>query len=457
MKNPFKTLFSRKQPPVKRTKTAVSAVSWPIPEGSFLEYILNGTGSITANQAMEYYRKSSAIATAVDKIAGKVEQITPVLEGRDGKLISDHEVLRLLTNPNPFESWTGFIGKLSRHYLLTHDSHLSLIGNIRRPPLELYAIKPQNVSVTSANDSYPASYLITSGPCKGNYARELDKDRARFVYNELQELTHIMGFSSRSDDTVADSPLEAAALEARQLIKGRYHNLALLDNGGRLSLIVAFKDADGMDDDEHATRKQRINEDLAGEQNAGGIAVISGEEVEIKEVGKSNKDMDFSELDKTASQAIYLRYEVPLPLVTTEASTYNNIENALLDFYENTVLPFTDFLFEGVQKAVFPRYNNSLEGYRLTYDPESINILIRQKLDEIKKRRDINIETTNELRALLPHREAVEGGDVLYQNATLVPVGTDLFTEDEVSVEELGGRRARSAGAQNPDENDDNE
>ncbi len=42
----------------------------------------------------------------------------------------------------------------------------------------------------------------------------------------------------------------------------------------------------------------------------------------------------------------------------------------------------------------------------------------------------MGLETKNELRALLG-REPAEGGGVLYQAANLVPVGHDLFTDDE--------------------------
>lgn len=428
--NPFK-----RQEPIQ-VKTQTTEVIWPLPDGSFLEYALGLGGRVSATQAMQFYRTNSTIATAVDKIATKIEQITPVLETRDGKFIDDHEVLDLLRNPNPFDTWNEFIGKFARHYLLKHDAYISLLGNIQRPPLELYAVKPQNVSPMQSIDYFPASYNITVGPGRGHYMRVEKGRKIRFLDGNMREFYHLMGFSSRSDDIQGDSPLEAAALEARQQIKGRVHNLSLLEQGGRLSLIVAFKDPDGIDDDEHQLRKRRINEDLAGETNAGKIAVVSAADVKMQEVGVNPKDMDYVELDTVASQAIYLRYNIPLPLVSTKATTFNNIRNALFDFYENTVLPETDTLFLGLSKVILPRYK--IDDMKLSYDPESINILIRQKLEEIKLRKEINIETANELRSLLPGREPLsEGADVVYQPATLAPMGQDLFTDDNFTPEDL--------------------
>lgn len=455
MKNFLKRFF-RKEEPIAR-KAQQSEVIWPLPEGSFLEYALGYGGRVTAAQAMRFYQTNSTIATAVDKISTKTEQITPVLKNlSDNSFISKHPVIDLLMNPNPFDTWREFIGKYSRHYLLKHDTYLALFGNVNRPPLELHAVKPQNVNVIQAIDNFPRSYNITIGAGRGHYLRTEKGRIVRYLDGDLKEFYHLMGFSSRSDEIQGDSPIEAAALEAKQQIKGKTHNLALLDNGGRLSLIFSFKDEDGISDDEHKLRKKRILEDLSGEGKAGSIAVISGQTTEVKEAGIHNKDMDYAKLEQIAGEAIYLRYEIPLPLVSTDASTYNNVQNAMFDLYENTILPHTDTLLSALSKILLPRYGIKLSEMILSYDPESINILIRQKLKEVQERRVINIETPNELRSLLPNREPLdEGGDVVYQPATLVPMGQDLFTDDNFTPEELERRLALERDREEEIDDDD--
>lgn len=422
--------FNKKIEPVKKKSWDAS---YDIPAGSFLEYALGGGGTISAQQAMKFYQSSSAIATAVDKISDAIVEIQPVLKIRGtDKYINEHEVLNLLANPNGFETYIEFIKKACNHWLLTHDSHITALGGVMRPPLEIYAVKPQVVSVNqNGDDGYADAYNVTFGPARGDYRRETIKRKTHYLDGGLRELYHIMGFSSRQNDVSGDSPIEAAALEARQQIQGKYHNLALLKNGGRLSLLVNFKDENRIEVDEHNERKKRINEDLAGSDNAGGIAVVSGPEVKITEAGINNKDMDYAKLDKVASESIYLRYKVPLPLVSTDKSTYNNMEKAIFDFYEGTVCTNANIIFAGLSKFLLPRYGVDTSKIKITYNPESIPVIMRQKLIEIKERRAINIETTNELRKLLPNREPLaNGGDEVYQPATLVPVGTDAFTDD---------------------------
>lgn len=437
IKNRIKNIFSGKK--------SISSVI-PLQAGSFLEYAMGGSGRVTASQAMAFYRGNSAVATAVDKIASAVEQITPVLLTKEDNVKvydTNHEAVKNLLSPNPFETYKEFIGKLSRHYLLTHNGYFLQFGGLTKPPHEMYATKPQSVAVLGGGDNFAGKYFILGNEMgAGEYSRQTDikGESVKYMSGALKEFYHIIGFSSRGNDFMGDSPLEAAAMDVKQQIHGKKHNLSLLNNGGRLSLIVSFKE-EFPDDDEHRQRKKRIQEDLGGSSNTGKIAVVSAEDVSIKEVGTSNKDMDFSTLDKTSEQAIYKRYGIPLPLVSTDAATYNNIESALFDFYENTVLPIYDTLFSGISKVYLPRYGLDITENVLTYDPESINIIIRQTLKELEQRKKINIESHNELRSILPNREPIENGDIVYQNASMVPVGMDLMTLDNYETpEEIAAR-----------------
>lgn len=421
---------------VSRVRGEVKSTgSISIPSGSIIEFALRG-GLLSASKAMELYRKNSSLATAVDLIAGTFEQIQPVLKDPDGKLTEDHDVIRLLNQPNGFQSWEQIAGEISRHYLLTSDSHLSGLGNIKRPPLELYAVKPQTVSVTEdQRDSFPMTYLVTQGAGRGQYARETEKGIVRFHSGSLKELFHTMGFSSRVNNISGDSLIQSIILEINQKIQGLTHNLKLINNGGRLSLIMAFKDKDGLDDDEHKARKKRIIEDLAGPNNAGGIAVISAADGDIKELGKSNKDMDYVKLDHIATLTIFLRYKIPLPLVTNDASTFNNLKTAVGLLYDQATLPLADTLFGGLSKFLLPKYGLDPSQYSITYDTLSITALKTRMLEQIKEQRGMNLETTNELRAGMG-REPIENGDTLYQAANLVPLGQDLFTDDNVTNDE---------------------
>lgn len=394
-----------------------------------MELLFSGT-KLNPAAAMNFYQQVASVSTAVDCIADEIQGISPVLENnKTGKIVADHDVIKLLTNPNGAESGNMFLSSLSRHYLLTHDAYIYAAGSVNRPPAELWAVKPQNVSVSKSMDGYAHSFIVSNGKGSGNYTRKQDRRMGwRYYDGSLEELYRISSFSSSSDNVRPDSPLNSAALEARQQILGRYHNLRILENGGRLSLVAIFKDT--MDQEQHDMRRHKINEQMAGADNAGKIGVISADDLEIKEFGNTNKDMDFAELDKTAREAIYLRYKVPLPLVSMDASTFNNLEQAVYHLYDRAVIPTYSYLMTGVTRMLLPRYGMDPSEWTITYNPEDIPALQSRRVDELKKRKDIGIETINELRSFLPGRGPVEGGDDIMQPATMVPIASDLNTDD---------------------------
>ena len=404
----------------------------PIQRGSLMDMIF-GSGRMTPQAAMEFYRTSSSVAIAVDMIADEVEHLEPVIRTEDGKYIQDHDLLRLLKSPNGFDNWSGFIGASARHYLLTRECFYYGGGGVSRPPLEMFAVKPQTIStIENAADRYPQVFMVTDGRASGTYTRLEKARKVNYFDGNLRELFRVHGFSSRTDETRADSPLEAVALEAKQQIQGRVHNLALLDNGGRLSLIVQFKDA--MSEDEHIARRDSLNRTLSGAGNAGRIAVVSSSDMEIKEAGTNNKDMDYAVLDAVAREALFLRYKIPLPLVSNDAATDNNMSHAVFQLYDRCVLPLADVLLDGLGRFLLPRYGLDPARACITFNPESIDALVSRRVDMLLARQKLGVETINELRAQLPNREPLEGGDVLYQPSTLVPVGTDLFTDDNVDA-----------------------
>lgn len=417
----------------------------PIQRGSLMDMIFGG-GRMTPAAAMEFYRTCSSVAIAVDMIADEVEHLQPVIQMEDGKYNADHELIRFLRSPNGFDNWAGFIGAAARHYLLTRECFYYGGGGITRPPLELFAVKPQTIStIENAVDRYPQNFMVTDGRGSGTYTRTERARKVNYFDGGLRELFRVHGFSSRTDETRADSPLEAVALEAKQQIQGRVHNLALLENGGRLSLIVNFKDSLG--EDELVARRDVLNRVLGGAGNAGRIATVSSSDMEIKEAGTNNKDMDYAELDNVARQALFLRYKIPLPLVDNSASTDNNMEHSVYHLYDRAVLPLADVLLDGLGRMLLPRYGLDPTRVSLTFNPESIDALVDRRVKMLLDRQKLGVETINELRQQLPNREPLEGGDTLYQPSTLVPVGTDLFTDDNVDDATVAARLAAEDAA----------
>lgn len=394
--------------------------------GSFLKFGAAGT-AVTPTSAMNLYNKSSAVSIPINYIAEAFASINPVLKNGT-EIITNHPVLDLLQTPSPFYTQDLFFENLAKNYLITGETELIAIGSINRPPIELQPINPKNVTVNEGQGGLATSMIVSGETLVGAYNLTKQGRSVRYLRGNLSEIKQIRNYSTRDNSLIrGQSPLVSASAEARQHIEGGKHNVSLLNNGGRVSLVFHF-DEDLNDDDFQAT-KQRVVDQYGGSTKAGTIGVTSGGKLSIQEMSKSNLDMDFGNLQQMAQRAVALQYKVPLPLITVDASTFNNYKEAKSAMYDDAVLPLADRLFGGLSDFLLPRYGLDPSKFRLTYDLDQITALASRRNEELKLRRDLNLETTNEMRALLG-REPVDGGDTVLAPATMIPIGTDLFTSD---------------------------
>lgn len=414
---------------VREEKSMVLGTSEAL--GSFLMF--GNNNAATPSGALALYDKSTAVSIPVNMVADAFASINPIIKFKD-EIIDTHEILDLLNAPSPFYSRTLMLEILAKDYLVTGETEIVALGGVNRPPLELQPISPRNISVNEAQSGVNGSFIVSGNTLAGNYVLTKARRRIRYLDGGLREIKQIRNYSTRNNSLLrGQSLLVSASKEALQHIKGGDHNISLLDNGGHVSLVFHF-DADLNKDEFDATRA-RVREQYAGTHNAGLIGVTSGGKLDIKEMGTNNKDMDFANLQQMAQRAVALQYKVPLPLLTTDASTFNNYKEARAALYMDAVLPLADRIYNGLTELLMPRYGLDAADFRITYDKTKIEALTAIALEELKLRKEINIESDNELRATIG-RKPYQGGDVVLKPANLIPAGTDIFAEPGEEIDD---------------------
>lgn len=389
------------------------------------KFILYGamSNAETPAAALQLYRDSSVVFIPINKIAEAFSTLEPVLE-IDDKKVEDHPLLDLLRNPCPEFSQQLFMMSLATYYLVTNETFVLLFGNLKQPPKQLYPINPADVMHNVVN-GLVGQYSITGNLFPSTYT---NLGNATYVSQErLKQLVHIRGFNPSDSSIIRGrSKLVAASNAARTQILGAQHNLSLLERGGRLSLIFHF-DQEMTKSDFQAVKDEVIAK-FGGASNAGTIGVTAGGKLDIKEAGMTNVDMDWLNAQKLSQETLLLTYNLPLPLFSTSAATYDNYSTSLLAFYDDAVIPLSKVIFGGLAKVLFPKFGISGDA-ELTFDKDDVSALIERRIDEVKKRKEIGIETDNELREMIG-REPYPGGDVMYKPSSEIPVGTDVLTEN---------------------------
>jgi HK97 family phage portal protein len=346
-----------------------------------------------------------------------------VIELEDGTVINSHPVLDLLKRPSPYYTKKLFLDTLAKNFLITGETHLVALGGITRPPLELQPISPDKITLTEGDEGLATSVIVSGNTMSGQYVATRDGKVVKYLRDGFSEIHMTRSFKTQNNSLLrGESLLVSASSEVRQHILGGTHNVSLLEKGGRVSMIFHFKE--DMSDDDFKTTQERVRAQYGGASNAGEIGVTAGDgSLEIKEAGSKNVDMDFANLQKMAKVAVANQYGFPLVLLDTDAATFNNYEVAKEALYDDAALPFADVIFESLSEFLLPRYGEDPAKMRIVADMDSIPALVMRRNKELKLRKEIGIESINELRSSVHGRDDVEGGDDVLVPANLVPVG----------------------------------
>lgn len=402
-----------------RTIEVKSALGSTTELGSFMMF---GTETpATAAGAIRLYEQSSAVANPVHMIADQFQLLEPILiETGTGDIEERHPLLDRLRSPSPDFTLELFLQKLAIDYLVTGEAVVGALGNIDFPPVELQPLSPQDLTVIEGSGGYAAKWDVSGASLSGAYSGRVVKGVRRFVRDPLTELRVIKRYSTKNGSLLrGQSILYSAAKDARQNIAGGEYNLSLLRDGGRVSLVFHFEE--DMADDAWEATKRRVRETYGGPDGEK-IGVTSGGKMDIKQLGLTSRDMDFEKLQQMTKFALAVAYHVPIPLLTTDAMTYNNMGEAKLMLFDDAVIPLARKILGDLGAWLLPRYKLDPNQYELSFNPEKIEPLIDRRNARLKARRDLALETINEMRRELPNRPDVENGDQILVPGTMTPL-----------------------------------
>jgi HK97 family phage portal protein len=391
-------------------------------------FLLLGAGSsaYTPAAALNLYETSTAVSVPINVITDAFSVIEPILKDKNNKRVRNHPVLNLLKRPSAFFTQELFMETIAKDFLITGETGIVALGSPRRPPQELQPLSPKVLTPLSGQGSdAPSGWSVAGRTMTGVYqAQELGKD-VRYLNENLRELKVIRNYSTKDNALLrGQSRLLSASQQVRQDILGSEHNVQLLERGGRVSLVFHF-DAD-LSPEEFEVVKKRVRDQFGGATQAGEIGVTAGGQMKVQELGIAPKDMDFGGLQAMAQKSVALVYRVPIPLITDSRQTLNNYREGKLALYDDAVIPLAKRLLGALGDFLFPRFGMNPLEWTLALNPDDVSALVSRRNDELEKRRRIGVESTNEFREEIGKDPDPNGDDILVQ-ATLVPLGSDVF------------------------------
>lgn len=316
--------------------------------------------------------------------------------------VPDHPALKLIQNPNPRQSNTGWVREAVSWRLLTGNRYIELVGPKNGPPRELYLLRPSRMSIVPGSAAHPIlRYEYKVG------ANVTPLDPELIVHSK---------FFHPTDDFYGLSPLEAAAKLVDQAAAAMDWNLSMLQNGGIPPGFLKIEDAN---EKQLEQLRKDLRENWSGPDNAGRPGLLTGG-MEYQDAARSPQEMEFLALQKMCAVKFALVIGWPPELIDADKK-FTNYEQARKAAYLEAVLPELDDLADELNRGVMPAFGEHLRFY---YKRDDIEALAEDRDKLWERAKGAIFATLDEQRDVvgldpLPHG----AGEVILVPATMVQLG----------------------------------
>lgn len=304
--------------------------------------------------------------------------------------VTDHPIINVLKYPHPLMSGTEMLEQIYT-YRQIHGNAFLLFNNSKEQA-RIYSLRPDRVNVLAGANFTPLGYRYT--------VDEQHQDYFIDMANGHCEILHIKNFHPLSD-WYGLSSIEAAAYSIDQHNQAGAWNQALLQNGARPSGVVTVKDTDGkpatLSVEQFNRVKNMIDESFTGSTNAGKPILLEGG-LEWKDMSLSPRDMDFISSKHSSARDIALAFGVPPQILGIPGdNTYNNLKEARVSLWEQTIIPLIDNTLRHLNRWLVLLYDKNFE---ISYNKDSIPALCQYRNSFWRSIDKINFINADEKRTI---------------------------------------------------------
>ena len=237
----------------------------------------------------------------------------------------------------------GLLETVAAQLLLHGNAYVQILTDGDGGVAELFALRPERVSVEADASGWPAGYKYRVGA----QVLRLAADGPR------PGVAHIKAFHPVDDHYGLGCLGAAAGAVAVHNAAARW-NKALLDNAARPSGALVYDPGDGavMAPDQLARLKAEMEAGFAGAANAGRPMLLEGG-LKWQAMSLTPADMDFVGLKAGAAREIALAFGVPPMLIGLPGdNSYANYREANRALWRLAILPLADKILGGICQAL---------------------------------------------------------------------------------------------------------
>jgi phage portal protein, HK97 family len=377
-----------------------------------------------AGYAREAYEKNIVAYYCITQVARGVSDI-PFIVTMDGKETDKGKIVQLLNRPNPAQSYKTFMRTAVTHKLVSGNTYILGFQATTKRMMDLSLLRPDRVTIEVDSNNEPIGFRYNMNGRQVTFPIERG--------TLLSEVLHIKE-PNLLDDLYGMSPISAAMMSIDQHNSSGMWNRKLLENSAKPPGILTMRDrgdlAPSPKQEQLDEIRDRLEEKYAGAKNAGKIPVF-GFDLQWQSLGMTPTDMDWINGKNSTARDICLAFGYPPHLLgMSDGATFNNVSEAKLALYEETIIPIAQNML-----AELGYYLSVHQGIQVEIVPDldKVSALMPRRETARRNARDdvqAGIITPNEARQEIGYEE-VEGGDDILVPAGKLPLNFDMTDLDE--------------------------
>lgn len=373
---------------------------------------------LTKGQVKRYFRRwQYSAATAIADAMSLVEYEVQTLQRGQWAEDEAHPLAALLRSPNPWMTFREMVYYLALDLVYVGEHYWYIARNGVNEPAQLWPLfgemKPQ-LSEEAYLTGYTLKYQTATGPREKRYEiEEIVPFRLPMLQNAHE------GFS----------PMRAAAGSVKlddELLKARWYAFR---QGIRPLLVLALSERDP---DKRRQLLDEFHSLYAGTRESGKTIAINRETMELKDFGRTPREMDFSKSAAAVREAITSMFRVPAVLMglTRDIQNRATAEAAEYVFAKWNIRPKLALVEDRINMNLARPYYGV--GVRVKfYNP------VPSDRDQDRADQDLLAKhyalTINELREIHGY-EPVPWGDRPLVPISLLPLGEEPATKEKQAL-----------------------
>jgi HK97 family phage portal protein len=269
-------------------------------------------------------------------LAGAVPEALRLVRSRTaGQALLETVAMQVLLHGN------GFVRVMTPHSLASGESTSPAKGE-GLAPTDLFALRPERVTVERDAQGWPVAYLYRAGQSVQRIAAEDAAGRPALIH---------LRSAHPLDDHYGLGCLGAAAGAVAIHNAATKWNQALLDNAARPSGVLTM-DGETLAPEQFSRLREELDAQFSGTPNAGRPLLLEGG-LRWQAMSLTPADMDFVGLKSSAAREIALAFGVPPMLLGLPGdAAYANYKEANRALWRQAILPLAGSILGGLNEAL---------------------------------------------------------------------------------------------------------